>query len=166
MAKQKSVDVFNLAKSMAAMIDVDQPKVVNGSVEFDKNLQFVGMTDDQIKGYKEAHDTVQRHDRVAVPAACLAMGTALLRMDGHHKGHVDFYGGRRISVLTEEPDENDPDSKPTIAVSVGESKGLAKAIGASIVELQRLAAGLTDEQPSDDVDGEEPSTSNAVAQAD
>ena len=97
-----TVDMFSLAKSMAEMAEIDTSTAGDLTrVTFDPDMQWVGMSDKEVKAYKAAFDLVTERDKVAMPAMCLAMGQALLNaMDDSESssGTVELYGERKLTM--------------------------------------------------------------------
>lgn len=161
MSKQKStneVDMFSLAKSMAEMAEIDTSAAGDLThVKFDPDMQWVGMSDKQVKAYKAAFDLVTERDKVAMPAMCLAMGQALLKaMDDSDSssGTIELYGERKLTMGFGVAKEGEARA---VGISLEEPSVIKTSVGAAIIALERMASGI----PASDDAEDEPAVSDA-----
>ena len=160
MSKQKAtkVDMFDLAKSMGALAEIDTSTTGDLSrVTFESDLQWVGMTEKEVKAYKAAFDLVKERDQVAMPAMCIAMGQALLNAieddAGSVSGSIELYGERTLTVGLGAVKE---DEIRAIGISLEEPGAIKTSVGRAVVALERMASGIS---ASDDAEDETAETS-------
>ena len=161
MSKQKStnkVDMFSLAKSMAEMAEIDTSAAGDLThVKFDPDMQWVGMSDKEVKAYKAAFDLITERDKVAMPAMCLAMGQALLKaMDDSDSssGTIELYGERKLTMGFGVAKEGEARA---VGISLEEPSAIKTSVGAAIIALERMASGI----PASDDAEDEPVVSDA-----
>ena len=160
----KKFDMFELAKSMAVMAEIDSSAVDDLSrVTFAPDMQWVGMDEKEVKAYKAAFDLVTERDKVAIPAMCIAMGQALLSAmegdAGSASGSIQFYGERTLTVGIGAAKE---DEIRAIGISLEEPSAIKTNVGAAIIALERMVSGI----PTSDDTEDEPTVSDAKETAD
>ena len=156
--KAVKIDMFDLAKSMGAMAEIDTATKGDLSrITFDSDIQWVGMTEKEVKAYKAAFDLVNERDQIAVPAICIAMGKALLNAieddAGSVSGSIELYGERTLTVGLGATKENEVRA---IGISLEEPGAIKTSVGRAVVALERMASGIF---VSDDVNDESAETS-------
>ncbi len=150
--KAVKIDMFELANSMGAMAEIDTATKGDLSrITFDSDIQWVGMTEKEVKAYKAAFDLVNERDQIAVPAMCIAMGQALLNAieddAGSVSGSIKLYGERTLTVGLGAAKE---DEIRAIGISLEEPGAIKTDVGRAVVALERMVSGISVNEHAED----------------